>query len=349
MIYDEPKLNQSNQKKIEESQICKIILEKILSQYPSTDIVKVLLSSYYMPIDTTKKTITKNELIELLKMISEKVGKLNIIKYLLDLEFCQKNSEKFSEISTENTISKNNKKINSDLINSENFDSHSNLETDKFFKLEQNSFSNCFGNKEENVFYNSDDDKNIEIQIRREEIINTDKVDKMSNGGSKSLNTLNNINNNKIVYLSDSDSEDIIQIYSKEIKTKKGKSKKKFLRKKTRNNKFKKSKQKEKKRKIFSVIKPKKIKLGNHYSIGKGYFYKYFYKSYKGNFAKFICADKICKSIGKYNTKEKMFQLINIHSLLPEEHSYNKNKKNKDLKIIKFMESENIEEMQFKK
>ena len=348
MINDEPKLNLSNLKKLEESQICKIILEQIQSQYPSPYIIKVLLSSYIAPIDTTEKTISEHDLKALLKMISEKVGKLNIVKYLLDLEFYQKNSEKLSEISTENTPtpSKNNQKINPKFIISDNIDSHFNLETDKVLKVEQCSFLSCSGNKRENYHYNSDDNKGKEIQNGQQEEINADKIELESNGGSEII-SLNSITDSDIIYLTDNDSEDKNKENWNDIKLK---SKKKFLGKKTRNNVLIHSKQEGKERKILSGIKPsKKLELGNHYSIGKGYFYKYCYGKREGSIAKFICADKMCKSIGKYNIKEKTFQLVKIHNLLPGEHSYNKNYATDDLKILKFMKRENIEEMQFKK
>ena len=356
MINNEKKLNLSNLNKLKESQICKIILEKILSQYPSPYIIKVLISSYYTHIDTTKKTIQENELTELLNIIAEKVGRLNIIKYLLDLEFYQNNGEKFSEMSTENTPLKNNKKTNSKLNSNEHSDYHFKLETDKFFKSEQNSFLNCNCKKEKDVFNNISDNKTIKRQIRQEEEINTDASEPKSSKKSKiqpeliNLNNENNENNSNLISLTDSGSEEIIQIDSNDTSTKNRKFNKKLLGKKTRNNTFQQLKQEEKKRNILSEVKcPKKMKLGNHYSLDKGFFYKYFCETYKGNIAKFICADKMCKSIGKYNSKEKSFQIINNHTLLPEEHSYNKNKEIKDLKIIKFMKGENIEEMQFKK
>ena len=92
-------------------------------------------------------------------------------------------------------------------------------------------------------------------------------------------------------------------------------------------------------------------KLGFHYTLEKGIFFKYKIKNIieRKKIIIFICADIKCKAVGEYYIESKMFKVIKGHNISFKNHIYIKNIDVRDMKIFKYMKENYIEDMQLTK
>ena len=92
-------------------------------------------------------------------------------------------------------------------------------------------------------------------------------------------------------------------------------------------------------------------KLGFHYTLEKGIFYKYKIKNIveRKKIIIFICDDIKCKAVGEYYIESKMFKVIKGHNISFKNHIYIKNIDVRDMKIFKYMKENLIEDMQLTK
>ena len=176
------------------------------------------------------------------------------------------------------------------------------------------------------------------------------------------LNNINNINNgtkvkDEIIPLNENEST-VYQIRE---------GKKTELKKRKRKEKLKRSKKFEEvmkeyihngvssESKLINV--PKKLgdnignKLSFHYSLEGGKMYKFKVREIdeKKEIAKFICDDPKCSASGKYSINNKLFKILKKHTILSEEHDYNKKMTLTDINILNHMKLQGIEDLQLTK
>ena len=65
--------------------------------------------------------------------------------------------------------------------------------------------------------------------------------------------------------------------------------------------------------------------------------------------AKFICDDPKCSASAKYSISNKLFKPLKKHTILSEEHEYNKNMILTDINILNHMKTQGIEDLQLTK
>ena len=89
-------------------------------------------------------------------------------------------------------------------------------------------------------------------------------------------------------------------------------------------------------------------KLGFHYTLEKGIFYKYKIKNIveRRKVVIFICDDINCKGAGEYYIESKMFEVFKRHNISFKNHNYIKNMSNRDMEINKYMKENCIEDLQ---
>ena len=92
-------------------------------------------------------------------------------------------------------------------------------------------------------------------------------------------------------------------------------------------------------------------KLGFHYTLEKGNFYKYKIKNIveRNKTIIFVCDDIKCKGAGEYCIASKTFKAFKRHNVSFKNHSYIKKMVARDMNIFKYMKENSIEDMQLTK
>ena len=107
--------------------------------------------------------------------------------------------------------------------------------------------------------------------------------------------------------------------------------------------------------KLVNVSKKLGDKIGDnlsfHYILEEGKMYKYKLKEVneQKEIAKFICDDPKCSASAKYSISNKLFKPLKKHTILADEHEYNKNMILTDINILNHMKVQGIEDLQLTK
>lgn len=107
--------------------------------------------------------------------------------------------------------------------------------------------------------------------------------------------------------------------------------------------------------KLVNVSKKLGDKIGDnlsfHYVLEDGKMYKFKLKEVneQKEIAKFICDDPRCSASAKYSISNKLFKPLKKHTILSEEHEYNKNMILTDINILNHMKTQGIEDLQLTK
>ena len=107
--------------------------------------------------------------------------------------------------------------------------------------------------------------------------------------------------------------------------------------------------------KLVNVSKKLGDKIGDnlsfHYVLEEGKMYKFKLKEVneQKEIAKFICDDPKCSASAKYSISNKLFKPLKKHTILSEEHEYNKNMILTDINILNHMKVQGIEDLQLTK
>jgi hypothetical protein len=107
--------------------------------------------------------------------------------------------------------------------------------------------------------------------------------------------------------------------------------------------------------KLVNVSKKLGDKIGDnlsfHYVLEEGKMYKFKLKEVneQKEIAKFICDDPKCLASAKYSISNKLFKTLKKHTILAEEHEYNKNMILTDINILNHMKVQGIEDLQLTK
>ena len=107
--------------------------------------------------------------------------------------------------------------------------------------------------------------------------------------------------------------------------------------------------------KLVNVSKKLGDKIGDnlsfHYVLEDGKMYKFKLKEVneQKEIAKFICDDPRCSASAKYSISNKLFKPLKKHTILADEHEYNKNMILTDINILNHMKTQGIEDLQLTK
>ena len=107
--------------------------------------------------------------------------------------------------------------------------------------------------------------------------------------------------------------------------------------------------------KLVNVSKKLGDKIGDnlsfHYVLEEGKMYKFKLKEVneQKEIAKFICDDPKCSASAKYSISNKLFKPLKKHTILADEHEYNKNMILTDINILNHMKVQGIEDLQLTK
>ena len=301
--------------------VIKLILQNLIEKFSLVKIISDVISitnikEWQLKLKDTIPLDSR----DIISIIYKNVGSVKLYKCLLELSLERKKNQK-----SEKKLNSPNKKKEIFL----NFAAKKSLLHSPTISEENNKMNTS-----------CDTSKNFRRKIKKDIIISISDDEE-------------NNNNNNIISLNENDNE----AFSDEIKDdplkknkdrkKKKKMKKKILKKKRKINNSESKLVDAKKNSEGDYIN----KLGYHYTLEKGDFYKYKVKDIdkKKEIVKFICAEPKCAATGQFMVNNKMFKLLKAHSISSNEHKYNRDMEIKDINILNYMVDKNIEDIQLTK
>ena len=314
-ISESPIENQNNEDYLET--VIKLIFQSLIDKFSLVKIISDVISITNIKESQLKlKDTIPLDSRDIISIMYKNVGSIKLYKCLLELSIERKKNEKSPEIKYYTPIKR--KEI----------------------------FLDCTSKKFPN-YSPSISEENIKIKSNENSIKSTEKFPEELIDIFNSENEDRNIN--KIISLNEKEDEssdyEVMEPLSKSLNI--------FLdaKNKKKNKKLKKNKKGINLR-AKHVNDEKKLekdylnKLGFHYTLEKGQFYKFKFINNKKETAKFICDDLNCNAFGEFMIYDKIFKLKKNHNISSSEHSYNKNMNIKEKNVLKFMKENNIEDLQ---